>query len=160
MKTLGKTVWKRRTTHKYTTVLLTTLLLAIVQWVDVAQAESPDDVIIIANASLRVSSVTVGDLREIFLKKRTSFSSGEKAIPIHSSSAELRKDFRERVLYMSDAEEQIYWHKRKIKDGESEPAMFRNVLKAVYKLRGAISYVYRKHYNAKAAKVVLVLPAR
>jgi hypothetical protein len=60
---------------------------------------------------------------------------------------------------MSVSEERSYWQNSKIKRGVSEPRAFGNVLKAVFKLRGAVSYVYRSQYKAGAAKIVLVIPA-
>ena len=61
---------------------------------------------------------------------------------------------------MSPAEEQRYWRDAKVKGTENEPVSFSNTLQAVFKLKGALSYVYRKDFREGVSKVVLVIPAR
>jgi hypothetical protein len=141
------------------------MLAAAILWLGIAfpltpvQAENPMDILVIANASVQAREITVDDLRDFFLKKRTNWGSGEKTIPINvTENAKLREAFRERVLNMNSTEEQSYWQSRKIKEGETEPTEFSNTLKAVYKLRGSVSYIYRWQYRQGVVKVILVLP--
>lgn len=125
-----------------------------------ARGESADDILVIANKSVSVGSISKNELRDIFLKKKTSWGRGGQAIPLHAAEgSELRAEFRKRVIAMSRAEEQLYWQQFQIKKGEPQPASFGNTLKAVFKIRGSVSYVYRSQYKEGVAKVLLVLPA-
>jgi hypothetical protein len=91
----------------------------------------------------------------------TCWSSGAKVVPLNvTNGSGLRDDFRARVLGMTSAQEQSYWQERKIKAGESTPSEFGDTLRAVFKLRGAIGYVYRSQFKEGTAKVLLVIPAR
>jgi len=125
----------------------------------VVHAESPKDILIIANPAAGASKVTVADVRDMFLKKRTSWPGGAKVVPVNVTESGLRNDFRAKVLKMSAAEERSYWQERKIKAGESTPSEFGDTLRAVFKMRGAISYVYRSQFKEGTAKVLLVIPA-
>jgi hypothetical protein len=125
-----------------------------------AAAESPDDILVIANKSVIDSEITRSSLRTIFLKKRREWSSGLKTVAINDKDGtELRKAFQERVLEMTPNREKTYWQEQKIKKGITPPATIGNRLKAVYKIKGAVSYVYRKNYKSGVVKVILVLPA-
>lgn len=142
-------------------LVLAAIVITTTLTVRVSRAESPNDILVIVNSSVKVSSLTSEDVKEIFLKKRRSFSSGERAVPINAGdNAKLREEFRERVLKMSATDERTYWQTLKIKEGEVDPAVFSNNLKAVFKLRGGVSYIYRSQYKANVAKVVLVLSGR
>lgn len=124
-------------------------------------AENPQDILIIVNKSSSVKSASVDELRDVFLKKRSSWSGGDKVIPVHASEGStLREDFRRRVLNMSSGDEKNYWQEKKIKSGDSKPAEFGDTQRAVFKLRGAVSYVYRSQFKEGSANVVLVVPAR
>jgi ABC-type phosphate transport system substrate-binding protein len=128
--------------------------------VTTAGAENPNDILVIANLGIKTDSITIDDLKDVYLKKRTNWSSGEKVIPIHvSNNSALRDAFRSAVLKMSSTDEQSYWQVRKIKEGDTDPPSFDNVMKAVFRLHGAVSYVFRSQYKSNVAKIVLVLPA-
>ncbi|MCP4677826.1 MAG: hypothetical protein GY854_20370 [Deltaproteobacteria bacterium] len=126
-----------------------------------AQAESPNDILVVVNKGVKQDSISLGELKNLFLKDKTTWRSGQKVIPIHASAGSpVRKAFVSRVLGMSIEDEKLFWQKRKIKTGKIKPVEFRNTLKAVFKLRGSISYIFRSQYKERVAKVVLVLPAR
>ncbi len=124
-----------------------------------ATAESPEDILVIVNASVKNETVNSDELKAIFLKKRISWSNGIRAVPVHSTNAALRDDFRSRLLQMSEGEELRYWQQFQIQKGEAKPVAFGNTLKAVFQLRGAVSYIYRSQYRKGATNVVFVLPA-
>ncbi len=122
-----------------------------------AAAESPDDLLIIANSSARAGSISKAEVRELFLKTRSSFR-GSKTIPINAAmGSKLRKTFVQKVLGMSPAEEKQYWEKQKIMGGITPPASFSNTVRAVFKLRSGLSYVFRKDYK-NVGKILLVIP--
>jgi ABC-type phosphate transport system substrate-binding protein len=123
-------------------------------------AESPKDILIVANSAAGVNKVSLADVRDMFLKKRTSWPGGAKVVPVNINDGNgLRNDFRAKVLGMTSAQEKAYWQERKIKAGESTPSEFGDTLRAVFKLRGAIGYVYRSQFKEGTAKVLLVIPA-
>ena len=138
----------------------TILLVAALMLPSIAAADDPNDIIVIANSSVKASSITKDELRDIFLKKRTSWSNSGVVKPINASSgSELRKRFCEAVLKMTLEEEKRYFQEEKIKNGLTEPNSFSNTLKAVFKLRGSVSYVLRSDFKEGVAKVLLVIPA-
>jgi ABC-type phosphate transport system substrate-binding protein len=140
--------------------LLMTVAAVFLAWSSPARAENPNDILVIVNPSVPVKSVSVQDLKDLFLKKRLDWGSGGKAVPIHAAEgSSLRTAFVRRVIGMSVAEEQSYWQERKIKAGIDKPTEFANPLKAVFKIKGAVSYVFRSMYKEGVAKVVMVLAA-
>ena len=135
------------------------LALSVLQG-PLARAESPNDILIVANTASGGGSMSVSDVRDLFLKKRSSWGNGVKVAPLNAvEGSALRAVFRSKVLGMTGAEEQAYWQERKIKAGESVPPEFGDTLRAVFKLRGAIGYVLRSQFRAGTAKVLLVIPA-
>lgn len=124
-----------------------------------ALAESPDDILVIVNKAFTLKSVSEGELRDIFLRRKETWSNGLRAVPVHAKNAQLREDFSQRLLNMNRAEESLFWQQYQIKTGKSQPASFENTLKAVFKLEGAVSYVYRSQYRHGVANIVFVLPA-
>lgn len=122
-------------------------------------AGSPDDILIVANVNVPVKEITQEEVRLIFLKYRTYWGGGVMAVPIHASDdSELRTAFTKQILNMTAEQETSYWEEQKIRNGFLPPAEFKNQLKAVFKLNGAISYVYRSQYKEGVAKILLVLP--
>lgn len=124
-----------------------------------AHAESPDDILVVANLGVNKNGLGVNEARDIFLKQKTSWGGGASIIPINSTDPKLREEFRTRVIRMTAAEEKKYWQSRKIKDGVQEVPSFTNILKVIFKLRGAVSYMYRSQFVKGIAKVLLVIPA-
>ena len=126
-------------------------------WSDTARAESPNDLLIIANMGIPFDTIDSSDLRIVFLKKR-EFVGGKRIVPINASDSKLRKTFQKKVLSMNDSEEKRYWQEQKVVNGIDPPASFITPLKAVFKIKGGISYVFRKDYKEGVAKVLLVIP--
>ena len=122
------------------------------------RAESQDDILIVANRSLKIDTISKEELKAIFLKKRSLWSTGEKAIPIHSKNVKLREQFLLNVLNLNIDSEETYWQNEKIRSGDTPPPVIHNTLKAVFKLRGSVSYVYRSQYIENVAKILLVIP--
>jgi len=141
----------------------TPLAAALVLWLALpaaALAENPNDILIVANAAAGADRLSLAEVRDMFLKKRTSWPAGAKVVPVNvTDGSGLRKDFRAKVLGMTSEQEKSYWQERKIKAGESTPSEFGDTLRAVFKLRGAIGYVYRSQFKEGTAKVLLVIPA-
>ena len=140
--------------------LLTVVLISLLALLPsgVANAESPDDILIIANNSVGVNSVSLQELRTMFLKQRQNWKSGGKVFPLNAKpGTPIRKVFQAKVLGMDTTSEQAYWQDQRIRKGLSKPSAFSNPLKAVFSVKGSISYCYRKQYKPGLAKVLLVL---
>ncbi len=137
------------------------ITLAIVGAAEVAHAESPDDILVIANKSVPQSKITAAELKLIFLKKKAVWAAGKNAVPVNApAGSKLREEFRSRVLSMSASQAQRYWVEFKIRKGGSEPPTFSNMLKAIFKLKGSVGYIYRSQYREGVVKVLMVLPTK
>lgn len=124
-----------------------------------ALADSPDDILIVVNSALRLKNVSATELRDIFLRRRETWGNGVRAVPVYAKDAQLRKDFRQRFLKLAESEETRFWQRYQIKTGKSQPPSFSNTLRVVFKLTGAVGYVYRSEYRKGVANILLVLPA-
>jgi ABC-type phosphate transport system substrate-binding protein len=125
-----------------------------------AHADDPLDLLIVANFDVPERSLTQAELHQIFLKVRTNWSNGKSIVPVNQpSGSEGRAEFLQRILGMNESQEKRYWEEQKVRKGVTPPPVFANVAKAVFRLSGSISYVYRKDYLEGVSRVVLVLPA-
>lgn len=151
---------KMRTQARKKLCLISSILaaaLAMTVSATTVEAESPDDLLIIANKSVKASKISAEELKAIFLKKKATFK-GSKVIPINArEGSSLRKQFRQRVLNMGGGEEAAYWEELKVKKGESNPTEFGNTLKAVFSVKGSIGYCHRKNFKEGAANILAVL---
>ncbi|MCP4604364.1 MAG: hypothetical protein GY847_28220 [Proteobacteria bacterium] len=126
-----------------------------------AHAESPDDILIITNKDVNLDTISLKEVRSYFLKKRIKWQKGNNVIPINAKPGTiLRKRFQEHVLLMTEIEEKTYWNDQQVRMGLNPPPSFSRTLKAVFKLRGSIGYVFRKDYRENVAKLLMVVPAK
>ncbi|MCP4602906.1 MAG: hypothetical protein GY847_20715 [Proteobacteria bacterium] len=124
-----------------------------------ARADSPDDILVIANKGVSVNSITIPELKAIFLKQKAHWKSGGRVVALNAKEGTaLRSVFQKTLLGMSLAKEKSYWQDQKIRTGLSAPPEFGNLLKAVFSLRGSVSYILRKDYREGVVKILLVLP--
>ncbi len=158
---------QRRDSHRpryvrNATVIWGFVIVLVAQFAVVADESGtakPDDILIIVNNSVDIDQIQPDEVRAIFLKRKMSWSDGTKAVPINApDGTRIREDFRRLIVGMNQNKEQIYWQKQMIKHGRNRPPEFPNPLKAVFKLRGSGSYVYRSDFKKNVAKVILVLP--
>ena len=140
-------------------LLLLALLISLAVPSGAAEAEAPQDLLIVANNNVPVSELSLEEVKAIFLKQRKSWRAGSTAVPIHAKAGSpLRKAFVKRVLGMTESEELSYWEGQKIRSGVEGPPEFGNPLKAVFRIKGGISYVMRSDYKEGVAKILLVVP--
>ncbi|MBN2527098.1 MAG: hypothetical protein JXR76_11945 [Deltaproteobacteria bacterium] len=124
------------------------------------EAESLDDILVFVNPSNSIRKLSVAEVRQIFLKEKTKWSTGNNILCIHPpQNVGLRNQFRSQVLDMTQEEEDTYWQDKKIRDNLSPPVSLGNTYRAVFSLREGISYGYRKDVPRSAVKIVLVIPA-
>ena len=115
---------------------------------------------VVVNQKNSKQSLDISEVRDIFLKKRTHFSGGMKTTPINApNNSDLRNAFRKKVLDMTSDKKKKYWEDKKIKEGVMKPVSLSNALRAVFELKGAIGYLYRKDYKPGVVKIVLTIPS-
>ena len=123
-----------------------------------AFAESPNDndIVVFVNKGASVKTVTVAELRQLFLKQKTSWTSGGSVVCINAPrGTALRDQFRKQVLAMSAAEESTHWETARIRSQVSPPAEMLNTPKAVFRIKNALSYAFRKDVPKDVVKIVL-----
>ena len=124
-------------------------------------ADSPDDLVVFVNVRSSVSDLSVSELKQIFLKKKTRWPNGEKIDCLNQPEGSLvRQVFRTKILGMTDADESTYWQNQKIRSQMSPPIQLSNTPKAVFRLTNAVSYAFRKDLSAAegVVKIILVVP--
>jgi ABC-type phosphate transport system substrate-binding protein len=126
-----------------------------------ADADAPNDILIVANRNVSTKSISLVALKKCFLKQKQSWDGGGKIVPVNAQrGSRLRAAFREAVLGMDEDQELRYWQEQKIRKAISPPSAFNDTLKVVYHVPGSVSYVFRKDYKENVSKVLLVIPAK
>ncbi len=124
-----------------------------------SSAESPDDIVVFVNNASLVSSLSAAELKQIFLKKKTSWPGGDKIVSINAVNNSLvREAFRKKVLNMSLQDEATYWENQRIRYQLIAPSEISAGPKAVFKLKAAVAYAFRKDVPKDVVKIVLVIP--
>ena len=115
---------------------------------------SPNDILIIANNSVKADTISQGELRALFLKKKANVK-GSKVVPINAKrKSTIRMAFQKRILRMTPDEESAYWESMKIRKGVTPTIEFRDTFKAVFSVRGGIGYCYRSQYKKGLVKIL------
>ncbi len=143
--------------------LLTLLTVSIVQTLvpAVVSADDSKDILIIVNERNPINRMKIDEVKNFFLKRKTRWTRGGNAVPVNvKRDTELRKDFLAKVMNMTPDGESTYWNQQKVKVGVSKPPEFSKQQKAVFKMKGALSYVYRGDFIKGVTKVVLVVPTK
>lgn len=123
-----------------------------------AQGDQPDDILIIANKNAPIDTISEEDIQAIFLRIRRVIGSGSTVVPVNARrNTPLREEFRKRILQLSPEKEGRYWEDKKISLGLTAPPEFSNPLKAVFKLRNSIGYIFRSEYREGVVKVIAVV---
>ena len=121
-------------------------------------ADPGNEILIIANKSVKTGSLSEQELRAIFLKQKASWPDGSKMVPINANKgSDVRKAFYQKALNMTSNEEEYYWQKEKVKSGVIPPPEFSRTIKAVYRIKGSVGYCYRKDYVKGVVKILMVV---
>jgi hypothetical protein len=126
--------------------LLPAVLLTTLGFSATSPAEaSPDD-------------LSAEDVRQIFLRKKTSWSSGQRIVCVDALADTATSDaFRKKVLRMSSDELKRYWEEQQLKGELAHIPAFSDTVRAVFMLNGSIGYALRKDLKTDAVRVVLTL---
>lgn len=128
---------------------------------ELVSAEAENDLLIIVNRTVDPDGLSLDLIRDYFLKRRSRWPNGSKVIPVNAKAgAEARRAFQARVLEMHPDEEKLFWSDQKIRKGLTPPPEIQQNQRAVFKLKGSVSYVLRRDFKKGVATIVLVVPPR
>ena len=126
----------------------------------VAIASGPIAVVVGHGSDVR--DVTLDTLRELYLRRRRVWPSGNRVIPVNlPADTEVRATFSKRVLGRSPDDLAGYWNRRYF-EGVQPPLVLQTpqaVCAYVAVERDAIGYVPLDEVDRAACRVVLVIPA-
>jgi ABC-type phosphate transport system substrate-binding protein len=118
--------------------------LLVFLWTGHPSTQSPLFVVIVNNEN-PVKTLTVTELRRIFLKQSRMWPHGEPMVPVEwDSTSPLRQVFAKQVLDRTVREMADYWVQQSVTQGISPPSTQRSaraILRFVASVPGAISYV-------------------
>jgi ABC-type phosphate transport system substrate-binding protein len=118
--------------------------VSIVLWTGAPVAEGQSFVIVVNKAN-PVKSLTVTELRRIFMKQTRMWPHAESVVPVDwDATSEIRQAFSRQVLNRSVREMAEYWVQQSVTQGLAPPSTqksSRAVLRFVASVAGAISYV-------------------
>lgn len=107
-------------------------------------AQTPPMVIVV-NTANPTRSVTVVELRRIFMKQSRLWPHGESVVPVDwDATSPIRQEFSKRILGRSVREMAEFWVEQSITQGIAPPSTFRSGLaisRFVAGVPGAISYL-------------------
>lgn len=133
------------------------LIIAGVFCASLARAE---ELLVIASPSVPVSSITVGQLADIYTAKKKYWGNNLQVVPVNREAAsELRERFSQAVFDMSTQELGTYWNRLAF-EGKLPPIIQQSdqaVLGFVRSVPGAIGYVTSGQQPA-GVKVLLRIP--
>ena len=113
-------------------------------WTGVPAAAEPSFVVVVNKAN-PVKSLSVVELRRIFMKQTRMWSHAESIVPVDwDATSEIRQVFSQQVLNRSVREMAEFWVQQSITQGLAPPSTqksSRAVLRFVASVAGAISYV-------------------
>ena len=116
----------------------------ILLWPCVPAAEGQSFVIVVNKAN-PVKSLTVTELRRIFMKQARMWPHAESVVPVDwDATSEIRQAFSRQVLNRSEREMGEYWVQQSVTQGLAPPSTqksSRAVLRFVASVPGAISYM-------------------
>jgi len=116
----------------------------ILLWPCVQAAEGQSFVIVVNKAN-PVKSLTVTELRRIFMKQARMWPHAESVVPVDwDATSEIRQAFSRQVLNRSVREMGEYWVQQSVTQGLAPPSTqksSRAVLRFVASVPGAISYM-------------------
>lgn len=132
--------------------------------VPTAQAAASDKIAIVANQLYPASSLTIEQVREIYLGRKT-IEQFLRIRPIDQSDPIIRNTFLQRALDFSSKEAYIaYWNRLLFQKGGLPPLLKDSpdeVVKELIKTDGAIGYLWLENAQNRAdLKILLVLPVR
>jgi len=123
------------------------LALVAVVWllIPAQQIAQEQTFVVIVNAANPVRSMTLMELRRVFMKQSRMWPHGESIVPVEwDATSPLRVQFSQQVLERSVRDMADFWVQQGVTQGITPPSTHRSsraVLRFVASVAGAISYV-------------------
>lgn len=145
------------------------ILLSLVALGAVGDAEQPGStsesgrkIVVVVSRDNPVQTVSKGELRRIFLRKKTQWPGGT-GITVYErpASSRIRKEFSQRVLGKKPGELKEYWMNLMLTRGLKPPKVLRSaklVTRHLQRVKGGIAYVYEDEIG-KAMRAVEIKEA-
>jgi ABC-type phosphate transport system substrate-binding protein len=119
--------------------------VVVLMWTAVAAAQSRAPFVVIVNKANPVKTVTLAELRRIFLKQSRMWPHAETMVPVDwDSTSEVREQFCKVVMNRSVREMAEYYVQQSMTQGVTPPSTqksARAILRFVANVPGAVSYV-------------------
>lgn len=139
-------------------VLAVCLAACVARPSDLRAADLPVHVVV---HPTRAGSLTIGEVRAIFLKQQILWSDGQPIVPVNrEAESEARESFSRHVFGQGSRQMAAYWNRRYFEAGEFPPATLASeeaVVRFVAANANAIGYVVGADTGAASVAVVLVL---
>ena len=121
------------------------IIIVIIAIFSASILNAQDNVKIIVNPANTISSITVSELSNIFLKKVSKFDNGDKAVPVDQvADSPVRVSFSDQYLGKSVSAVKNYWNQQLFSGAGVPPEEKQNdaaVINFVKANAGAIGYV-------------------
>lgn len=102
-------------------------------------------IVVIVNKANPTDSISLAELRRMFMKQTRNWNSGDAVVPVDwESTTEMRKSFSRKVLSRTVTEMTEFWVQQNVTAGVNPPSTqksARAILRFVASVPGAISYV-------------------
>lgn len=120
--------------------------------------------VVIVNKANPVTSLTVVELRRIFLKQTRMWPHGESIVPVEwDATSPLRAEFSQRVLERSVRDMADFWVQQSMTQGLTPPSTQRSsraLLRFVASVTGAISYVPASDADTTVSIIKVASPGK
>ncbi len=119
------------------------VLIYLIMFIMLLFGTAYGDVIIIANKDVQDSSLSIKDIKEIFLGKKVKWSDNQKVHFILSDDASLHEAFLDKYVKRSGKQFKMYWKKMVFSGKGKKPKTKSQVeiIEYVKSTKGAIGYI-------------------
>jgi ABC-type phosphate transport system substrate-binding protein len=132
------------------------VLLGFMSWGAPARAQ---DVVIVANKALQISTITDADLRAIFTGAKTRFADGSHAVPVILNGGAVHEVFLKKHVGQNAEDFRAQWRKKVFTGEGAMPKSFDSeaaLLEYVAATPGAVGYVSRPPEQDNVKQLVVV----
>ena len=121
------------------------LAIVVVLGMQLAAVAQEPRIAIVVNKANPTDSLSLVELRRIFMKQTRNWRNGDSVVPVDwEAASEMRKSFSRRVLNRTVTEMTEFWVQQNITNGQNPPSTqksARALLRFVAGVPGAIAYV-------------------
>lgn len=125
-------------------VRVAVLAVSVLLLTTIPVAQAPP-LVIVVNTANPAQSMTVAELRRMFMKQSRLWPHGESVVPVDwDATSQMRQEFSRRILGRSVREMAEFWVQQSITQGIAPPSTLRSGLaisRFVASVPGAISYL-------------------